>query len=276
MEVSIENSPLINGVRLGKAPARSEPKLLQLASFMDTQKNPPKATNFWHKRSSFPLRSFGNRTYGDCTRASQALLSMRMERLETKRTPIITDEEVVRVYFEMSKRLYDGTDNGAFEIDALNEWRRPETTFHDSKGRPLTIDAYVRVNQADMTAVKNAIYTAGAHGIKVCFGLPLAWASVTDGIWDVPEGQMPIGEYLPNSWGGHSMTATDYDENYVYMPSSWATPDIKVTWRAFLMYADESYLVIDSIDSWKKKAGKIIDVMGIKKAVNHVSSYQIK
>lgn len=274
MLVSIENkTPFTEDYRLGKAPARSDHRLLQLAHFMDTVKTPPKATNFWKHKTSFPLRSFGNRQYGDCTRASQALLSMRMERIETRRTPVISDEEVIRVYFEMSDRLYGGGDNGAFEIDALNEWRRPETTFRDNKGRPLTIDAYVRINQSDIVAVKNALWTAGAHGIKVCFNLPIAWEEKID-VWDIPEDQQPIGSYLPGSWGGHSMTAVDYDEKYVYLASSWDTPDIKIIWRAFAVYSDEAYLVIDSINAWKKK--KSIDILGIKKAVNAVSSLQIK
>src|SRR4051812_32342073 len=88
--------------RLGKAPAKSSAKLLQLRNFADTGAIAPDKFMFWEKRKEFPLRSYGNREVGDCTRASQALATMRLERLETRRTlKNITDEEVVRVYFEM-------------------------------------------------------------------------------------------------------------------------------------------------------------------------------
>jgi hypothetical protein len=280
MQTTYEN--IDQDLRLGKAPALSMPKMLHLSSFADTEKEPPVATKFWTKRAKFPLRHFGNRRYGDCTRASQALLAMRMERIETRSTPVITDEEVIRVYKEATARYFYvdwdkdpvGADTGMFEVWALDDWRRPELTFKDTKGRPLTIDAYTRINQANIKEVKNALWLSGAHGIKVCFNLPLAWQSNPSGIWDIPEDQQPVGPYLPGSWGGHSMAAVDYDEKYVYLPSSWAFPDGKITWRAFLIYCDEAYMVIDSIDAWKKK--KAIDVMGIKKAVNLVSSYQIK
>jgi hypothetical protein len=262
---------------LGKFPAKGSTKLLSLNNFVNPAlaDTVPKATNFWRRRSAFPLRTFGNDVYGDCTRASQALLMMRLERIETKSTPKITDEEVIRVYTDMSNRLYGGGDNGAFEIDALSEWRKPDLTFRDIKGRPLTIDAYTSIDFRDVNAVKSALWLSAAHGIKVCFNLPIAWQASND-VWDIPEGVQPIGNYLPGSWGGHSMTARDYDEKWVYLPSSWALPDGKISWRAFSIYCDEAYMVIDSLDTWRKKQGSLIDIPGLKDAVNSVSSMKIK
>lgn len=281
MEVSIDNRNKNDdnhwARQLGKAPAKSEEKLLHLVNFMKATKEPPVKTNFWPKRSAFPRRSFGNLILGDCTRAKQAIAAMRMERIEVKQTPKITDEEVIRVYTDMENRLYGGGDNGAFEIDALNEWRRPETTFKDTKGRPLTIDAFISVDQRNLTAWKLAMATAGAHGLAVCFNLPLAWSSISSKFWDIPDGKRPIGIYLPGSWGGHSMWAIDYDEKGVYLESTWEEPVGLITWRAFAAYCDESYLVIDSLDSWRKKASaKNLNLKGIKEAVNDVSSFKIK
>lgn len=283
-QVSVES--LIKGPvherRLGKAPAKSHAKLLMASNFFDDQKTPPAKTNFWPKRTAFKLRHFGNVQYGDCTRAKQAWGAMRMERLETRQTPKINDEEVIRVYKEMTTRYYGadwindpgGADTGAFELDALNDWRRKEHTFKDTKGRELTIDAFVRVNHFDTKAVKNAIALAGAKGIAVCFNLPLKWAYQENTNWDIPEGQQPIGYYLPGSWGGHSMWAIDYDEQGVFLDSTWNEPIGKISWRAFQFYCDEAYIVIDSVNYWKKAKTKL-DLEALKRAVKNVSSYPI-
>jgi hypothetical protein len=108
-------------------------------------------------------------------RASQAIGAMRMERLEARRSPHITDEEVVRVFLEMCNRLYKGNASGGYIMDALSCWRRPEYTFRDEDGNPLTIDAYVKVHPSDQTELRQAIWTAAAHGIVVGLNLPRAF-----------------------------------------------------------------------------------------------------
>jgi hypothetical protein len=271
---------------LGKMPAISDPRTLMMARFIAAPPKLPTKTNFWPRRKPFPLRTFGNLDFGCCTRASQALTAMRMERLETGKNPVVSDEEVVRVYKEMTTRLYhvdwdnnpSEADRGGFEMDALSSWRKPDETFRDSNGNPLTIDAFLRINQADVQRVKEALVTAGAHMIKVCFNLPLAFQSITPPKdWDIPEGQPLIGPLQPGSWGGHSMACRDYDEVGVWLVHSWNIPDQRITWRAFAAYCDESYLVIDSIDTWRKRGDlpkKVAEK--IKSAVNEVSDQKLK
>lgn len=264
--------------KLGRLPAKSDPRALHFARFAVAPRVIPAATRFWTKRTKFPLRTFGNLEYGSCTRASQALLAMRMERLEVGRTPDVRDEEVVRVYLDMTRRLYGGGDTGAYETDALSEWRKPELTFRDAKGRPLTIDAFTRVNHADQDELRLAIYLAAAKGIKVCLNLPRAWKTAKPPArWDLPAGQQPIGDYLPGSWGGHAMACRDFDEDGLWLVHSWAFEDQLVTWRAAAVYLDEAHVVIDSLNAWRKKphVRKMLDLDGIRRAVNAVSSRKI-
>lgn len=258
---------------LGKLPAKSDEKALMFANYLPKkQVTLPAATNFWTKRAPFPKRMFGNDKLGDCTRASQAIAAMRMERIEQGKTIDISDEEVIRVYLEMTKKLYGGGDTGGYEEDALNEWRRPDTTLRDTKGNPLTIDAFTRINQANITEVKTAIATSLSHGIKICFNLPEAFRNENK-VWDIPASQMPIGAYLPGSLGGHSTFAVDYDAFGIILPT-WDI-QVKVSWRAVAIYSDEAHTIIDSIDNWRKK-GSVLNLSALKADVNSVSSQKIK
>jgi hypothetical protein len=205
-----------------------------------------------------------------------------MERLEQKRSPEITDEEVVRVYRDMCIRVYGSdADEGAYEDDALNEWRNPEYTIRDTQGRPYSIDAYLRINALNHQEVKTALALSAAKGIAVGFNLPAAFIDVDPPAkWDVPEGQVLTGKWMPGSWGGHSMwMMNDYNAEDVAVDDTWGTGPRRVTWRALAAYMDEAHLVIDSVNSWRKKStspaikkalGNVVD------AVNHVSSLPIE
>jgi hypothetical protein len=278
MEVSTEQE-IINtdqDWRLGKAPARGHIKMLNFADYVKADVPVPEKTNFWKKRAAFPLRSYGNNSFGCCTKASQAILATKMERIEFRRTINITDDEIIRNYLAMTSRLYGGGDTGAYELDALNEWRNPDRTFRDDKGHPLTIDAYTRINQNNSDDIKRAIFLSGAHGIKVCFNLPVAWSRTTT--WDVPDGVIPMGPWQPGSWGGHSMTsASDYDKDWIYLDHTWGVPAGRISWKAFAIYCDEAYSVIDSVASWKKRLDKKqINIPAIIGDVNAVSDVKIK
>jgi len=266
--------------KLGRLPAKSDPRALMFRRFATAPKKLPEATSFWRRRGHFDLRTFGNNTYSDCTRAKQAVAAMRMARIESRRTPVIADEEVIRVYFDMTKRLYGGGDTGAYEQDALSEWRRPASTFRDTSGRALTIDAFTKINHSDQQEIREALFIAGAHGIAACFNLPAAWKTVNPPArWDLPDGHVALGEWMPGSWGGHSMWARDYDRDGLWVVHTWGLSDQLVTWRAVAAYMDEAYVVLDSMDYWRTKkpvASKYLDLVAIKKAVNQVSSHPLK
>lgn len=266
-------------VRLGRLPAKSTRKALLFSDFFKFVKLPASQT-YWKRKTPLPLRSFGNLDHGDCTRAKQAVAAMRMERLEQRgKTISITDEEVLRVYTEMSDRLYGGGDNGAYEDDALNEWRNPDTTFKDTDGNPYTIDAYLKINPANQNEMKAALALAGAKGIAICLNLPVAFSKIDPPEpWNVPEGQALIGDWLPGSWGGHSMWSNGYTSQGIIVDHTWEIPNQIITWEAVAAYVDEAHLVIDSIDAWRKRAiapsirKSLREVVA---AVNAVSSIRI-
>lgn len=267
--------------KLGRKPRFADARDLNVSHFlMGALPAPPIKTAFWDTRAPFPLRTFGNDLYSDCTRAKQAAASLRMERIETRRTTSITDAEVERVYFAMTERLYGGGDVGAYEVDALSEWRRPDRTFKDASGRPLTIDAYLRVNPADQIEVRRSIWMAGSHGIAVCFNLPAAWQTVAPPFnWGTAADGSTTGAWEPGSWGGHSMWARDYDAVGLWVVHTWGLPDQRVTWAGVAAYMDEAHVVIDSIDYWRQHkpvAASALDLNKIVNAVNERSDTKIE
>ena len=267
------NGPFLPDRRLGKGPAKAGPKALLFANYISPLVI-PQETNFWHKRVKFPFETYGNREHGCCTIASQALFAMKMERIEQRRTIDFADEEVLRVYYNLTSRLYGGGDTGAYEEDALSNWRKPDLTFRDKRGRPYTIDAYTKINHTNILEIKKAIYLSGGHGIKLCFNLPWAWASTYR--WDVPENQALVGDWVPGSWGGHSMcSAHDYDEGGIWVDHTWGVPPGYVTNAGLAAYCDEAHHVIDSINTWKKKTN-LVNFGALISDVNIVSSQKLK
>lgn len=268
-----------SGLRLGRLPRRSDVRALLLDRFIHPTGAPPARSRFWEPRAPFPLNTYGNTEIGDCTIASQAQEALRHERIEQRRTTEIPESEIRRVYFAMTERLYGGGDTGAYETDALNNWRDPALTFKDAKGRANTIDAYLRLNISDQDELRWALSIAGAHGIKACINLPWAFASIAPPApWDIPEGQPLTGDWMPGSWGGHSMFWRDYDAVGPWMVHTWGMPDQQITWKAVAAYADEAHLVIDSYDYWRSKkpaAIKGLDLHAIRAAVNKQSRVKI-
>jgi hypothetical protein len=276
--------------RLGKLPARSSPKQLHFGEFLRESVSPsdfpPISTRFWDSRSRFPARTFGNTDNGCCTIASQAVAAMRMERLEGNASFAVTTQAVLDTYYALTQREYGGGDTGAYETDALDNWRKPDLTFRDTKGRPHTIDAYLRVNQADLIEVRRAIAFSRVHGVKACFALPLGFASINPPEpWDVPTNGADLRTWMPNGWGGHStFLGADYSVRGVDINQTWYEGKAEVswgiqliTWKAFSMYCDEMYIVVDSVNQWArrglldtKQAGTLVEM------VNSVSSHKLE
>lgn len=274
----LEAVPEVPHVRLGGQPAKGHINMLNFRNYVTDVTDVPAVYSYWAKRKAFPFYETGNNDYACCTRAKQSVMQMMMERQEQRRTKVIGKDEILRVYEEMSDRLYGGGDNGAYEIDALNSWRNKDYTFRDNRGRPMTIDGYAKINHSDIQEVKKALYISGSRSIAVCFGMPFAWAGNADMIWDIVEGQQAIGNYQIGSWGYHSMTAiAEYDEWGVTLPSTWNLPNGKISWRAFAMYASEAYIVIDSFNQWKSKLqSKGLNADKMISDINNVSDIKIR
>jgi hypothetical protein len=266
--------------RLGRLPMKTTRKALLFADFFKYVTLPASCT-YWRTKAPIPTRTYGNTEHGCCTIAKQAVAITRMERQEQRRLVAIEDAEVLRVYYAMSDALYGGGDNGAYEDDALNRWRNPDLTVRDTAGNPYTIDAYLRINAANHRELRAGLALSGPKGIAVCLNLPAVFQRMAPpDPWDVSEVQPLVGEWQPGSWGGHSMWAHGYTAQGIWLDHTWGIDPQLLTWRAAAAYLDEAHLVIDSLDTWRKRAtassGRVkFSVAAVRDAVNDVSSIQV-
>lgn len=216
----------------------------------------PASWDFDKSRKPFPAHMWGNDSYGDCECAGVANYLQRLERVETRLTPPITDDDVVARYKAMTgcESPGDNNDTGLNTVDNLNSWRtgwtlnkvwRPGAKPTD---RTYNIAAYGMVNHKDPHQTRLATYLF--HGILIGADLPVtAQGQFEQGqVWDVVANAG--GSADPGSWGGHCMYGKAFDPNHMKL-LTWSK-EVIVTNAWWDEYVSEAFCVIDSLDTWKK------------------------
>lgn len=215
----------------------------------------PASWDFDKSRKPFTPHMWGNDSYGDCECAGVANYLVRLERVETKQTPPVTDDDVIARYKKMTgcQSPGDNNDTGLNTVDNLNSWRAGWTLVKEWKpgvesARTYNIDAYGMVNHKDPHQTRLAAYLF--HGILIGADLPItAQAQFENGQpWDVVAGAGSSSD--AGSWGGHCMYGKAYDPNHMKL-LTWEK-EVIVTNAWWDAYVSESFCVIDSLDTWKK------------------------
>lgn len=65
----------------------------------------------------------------------------------------------------------------------------------------------------------------------------------------------------------NSLWCHGYNTAGLILDHTWARPNNLLTWEAAAVYLDEAHLVIDSVNTWKKKAA----TPAVRKALNHAA-----
>lgn len=254
--------------RLGKLEHVEDPKTLMLGPYLAPPKVPD-IFDFDKRKSPFPLSSFGNDQWGNCVIVGRANHSMRLERIERRRTPGITVTDVVEEYKRESARQFndngpqspgDPFDRGLYVLEALKDWRNsgweiPRTMRSRKRLLTQTIAAYGEIQPRNKEQLRAALY--GLNGVQMGLDLPLTamhqWRSGTE--WDVVPSVAP--ETKPGSWGGHLVYCKAYDTSGVYC-LTWGR-EVYMT-NAFVdFYCDEAWAVVDSFE----RADRVADVQKI-------------
>ena len=232
---------MFENMKLGKKPAKKDPRTLRLGKYMADLPAPPASVT--NSRNITDWGMFLNDTLGCCTisgvgHAIQVMVVSNI--LPASPSGIIhPSDDIILRYYEQ----WDGynpadpsTDQGGVEIDVLNNWR--QQGLRGFAGYQLL--AYADPAPTNITHVKQAISLFG--GVYIGVGMPDGWQSAS--VWDTNMGD-------PNSWGGHAVFIPDYD---AIGPTciTWGMLQ-KMTWAGFQQYVDEVHALI--VPDWVPPVG---------------------
>ena len=230
-------------VKLGKKPARNDPRTLKLGRYFTPELAPPPPT-VNHSRGISDWGMMLNDNLGCCTIAAvgHAYQVQVLSQIDPNKPVgvIKPSDDIILRYYEQ----WDGydpsdpsTDQGGEETDVLNKWRK-----NGFAGRQLL--GYADPAPTNHAHVKQAIYLFG--GVYIGIQLPTGWQNA--GIWDANMGD-------PGSWGGHAVYVCDYDDQGVTC-ITWGMLQ-KITWDGWDEYCDENHALVTP--EWNPPVGFAID-----------------
>jgi hypothetical protein len=236
-------------VRFGKRRAKRDARNLKFAAILGAPVALPAEYDFDVGHQGIPTPMFGNDSYGDCVIAGRAHQTLRFEKAEQKKLIHITNQEVLREYFDET----GGVDSGLVVLDSLKLWRKRGWL---AAKRRYKVKAFAQIDPRSQTEVKRAAFMD--IGVGLGFSLPNAALPQFHAgkPWEVVGGQ----DGKPNPRNGH----------YVYVPGytkhgpvcvSWGRKQ-QMSWPFLAKYCDEAYAIIDALNSSKKKRaldGKKLD-----------------
>ena len=227
-------------MKLGKLPAKNDPRTLKLADYVHTVNLPiPPVAHDWGQ----DVADWGmmvNDQLGDCTCAAVGHMIL-MDTTLFKKPYRPSDAHIVEMYHNVAGYIpgRPDTDNGAVELDVLNYWRKNGLDGHKIK-------AFAKVSTKDVELLKTAIFLFG--GLYAGVAMPLT-AEKQD-IWDITKNGTK-GPGSPGSWGGHAIPLVGYTGD-TFTCVTWGQAKF-MTHDWWLAYGDEAYAVIS--DDWVAPKG---------------------
>lgn len=226
--------------KLGKKPARHDPRTYRLAAPLHYRLPQPPAAVNWAPKAVWPM--WANDRLGCCTQVSvaSAILTWTGAAL----TPITLAETQVIANYSAESGYVPGvpsTDQGGVELDVLARWCREGYERPGQTRDYLT--AYGAVDPTDIASVNRAIAMLG--GLYIGLQLP-EFACEGDGDWVVdPSFDNRIA-------GGHAVWIHGYDSEWLYL-NTWGAAR-RMSWSFFTTYCDEAYGLV-SRQNWTTLRG---------------------
>jgi hypothetical protein len=240
-------------LKLGKGPARHDPRTLLLASYTTTALPAPPASANVAKKVKGPWGMMDNDQIGDCTCAAAGHLIMEWTANAQSKMATPTDQQIVAAYSAITgyNPTTGANDNGAQEIDVLNYWRQQGIAGHK-------IEAFMALEPSNHSHIMDGVWIFG--GCYIGLALPKSAQAQTSNrqTWSVPPSGTG-GDGAPGSWGGHAVPVVAYDSRSLTVVT-WGTLQT-MTWGFWAAYCDEAYAIL-SADFLKQKGGKTVAPSG--------------
>jgi hypothetical protein len=218
-------------MRLGKHPARHDPRTLQMANYLQARELPklPAEVDWTSKVKSWPMMA--NNKLADCTCAAAGHLIEEWT-VYAGREVVLADSQIIAAYSAITgyNPRTGRNDTGAVELDVLKYWRGTGFAAHK-------IQSFVALEPKNLDHVRASVFIFG--GCYIGLGLPLS--AQTQTIWSVPPGGLS-GPGSFASWGGHAVPVVAYDAQGLTVVTWGALK--RMTWGFWSAYCDEAYAVL--------------------------------
>lgn len=214
-------------VRLGKMPARHDPRTFDYAKYRTGLATAPLQADW---STGVPFAMLSNDKYGDCVEAGYAH-QVQIWGDKAGNTFVPTDAEVLSAYTAITgfNPNDPSTDKGTDILTAMGYWQK--TGLGGQK-----ITAYAKVAPTNLEQVREAIAWYGGAYIGV--QLPTSAQSQVGKEWTVTTGP----DAVVGSWGGHCIPLCAYDQNTVTCVTWGALQPM--TWEFFTTYCDEAFVML--------------------------------
>jgi hypothetical protein len=224
-------TPAGTQVKLGKLPARIDPRTLSLARYVEAGvlPSPPPALDLAAAVPDWPM--YGNDRIGDCTTAAAGHMIEAWTAAASGRSLEVAEKDVISA-FDVVRIVDPATgEEGAVELDVLKLWRTTGIGGH-------VIGAFAAVTIGDRELVRTGAALFG--GLYIGLQLPLR--AQEQSVWDW-NGRLD-GPDAPGSWGGHAVDVVGYEEAGLTVVT-WGALQ-RLTWSFWEHYCDEAYCIVSS------------------------------
>jgi hypothetical protein len=254
--------------RLGKQPFKHDDRTLSISKRLKELRPSVTAYDATTIAPGFPLKLWGNDSWGDCTVAARCNQFLVNEFPEWHEWLPLSDQIAIETYKRLSHAQTPGDSNdvGLVVLDELRDWRAgwklPQ--LHDnSPSGGYSIDCFGSLNPLRMSELKAAIQYL--HGVTFGFQLPRAAQSLQ--VWDCTTSDKGP-EWEPGSWGGHCVMGFAFEPHGIHV-LTWGEK-IRVTSRFIKRYCDEAWAVVPSLDN--PAAKKVLDVAALRQDLEEIGA----
>lgn len=239
--------------RLGRKPARHDPRTLQFAKYAAGMPSPPASVDNTYGLGAFGM--LGNDFCGDCTIAA-ALHAIQTWHLSlTGRQFLPFSDALALSYYSKWAGYVPGdpaTDQGAVELDVLNLWRKSTLADHNLK-------AFCDPSPHNIDHIKKAIWAFG--GVYIGIDFPSNASEEPGSVWDYDPAASIIG--------GHAVFCPLYSPRGIGC-ISWGNL-YTMTWDFWANLTEESHCLMSDTD-WMNRDQTMFDYAALLADLPAVSS----